>query len=212
MCNTTHRTVKRAVRQREEPDPPVEKAAERTRNYDIVAGVVAAKVRKTKGRISAKRLLPEARAAGYTGSARNFRRLVFRPDLPAIIDWRCSACGDEGVISGWEGSYFDLRRPRSQGTDSSVSEVPVTDEVCATLRDLRLLDSDCERLVFGVRATTTGIVLVASEEDLEELLGYVAAEANHESNRRRQKCLDLAFTVLSDALKAMGFLSSGGER
>jgi hypothetical protein len=70
MCNTTHRTVKRAVRQREEPDRPVEKAAERTRNYDIVAGVVAAKVRKTKGRISAKRLLPEARAAGYTGSGR----------------------------------------------------------------------------------------------------------------------------------------------
>jgi len=50
MCNTTHRTVKRAVRQREEPDPPVEKAAERRRNYDVVAGVVAAKVRKTKGR------------------------------------------------------------------------------------------------------------------------------------------------------------------
>jgi len=84
MCNTTHRTVKRAVRQREEPDPPVEKAAERRRNYDIVAGVVAAKVRKTKGRISAKRLLPEARAAGYTGSARNFRRLVAK----AKNDWR----------------------------------------------------------------------------------------------------------------------------
>jgi transposase len=33
-------------------------------------------VRKTSGRISAKRLLPAARAAGYAGSARNFRRLV----------------------------------------------------------------------------------------------------------------------------------------
>ena len=32
--------------------------------------------RKTKGRISAKRLLPVAKAAGYKGSARNFRRLV----------------------------------------------------------------------------------------------------------------------------------------
>lgn len=35
-----------------------------------------AKVAKTQGRITAKRLLPEARAAGYAGSARNFRRLV----------------------------------------------------------------------------------------------------------------------------------------
>ena len=36
--------------------------------------------------------------------------VVFRPDLPATIDWRCSSCDDEGVISGWAGSYFDLRR------------------------------------------------------------------------------------------------------
>ena len=39
-------------------------------------GLVKAKVAKTQGRITAKRLLPEARAAGYAGSARNFRRLV----------------------------------------------------------------------------------------------------------------------------------------
>ena len=130
--------------------------------------------------------------------------VVFRPDLPATIDWRCSACDDEGVISGWEGSYFDLRRPRAQRADVSVSEVLVTDEVCAALRDLRLLDSDCERLVFGARVSTTCIVLVAPEEDLDELIGYVAAEANHETNRRRQKRLDLAFAALSEALEAMG--------
>ena len=45
-------------------------------NYDAVASVVAAQIEKTKGRITAKRLLPIARAAGYEGSARNFRRLV----------------------------------------------------------------------------------------------------------------------------------------
>ena len=39
---------------------------------DLVAGRVA----KSAGRISAKRLLPIARAAGYDGSARNFRRVV----------------------------------------------------------------------------------------------------------------------------------------
>ena len=41
-----------------------------------MAALVAERVEKTAGRISAKRLLPAARAAGYTGSARNFRRLV----------------------------------------------------------------------------------------------------------------------------------------
>ena len=48
----------------------------RGRNYDGVARLVAERVDKTSGRISAKRLLPAARAAGYAGSDRNFRRLV----------------------------------------------------------------------------------------------------------------------------------------
>jgi hypothetical protein len=49
---------------------------ERGHNYDDVEDLVAKKVKDTKARISLKRLLPEARAAGYEGSARNFRRLV----------------------------------------------------------------------------------------------------------------------------------------
>ena len=48
----------------------------RAHNYDAVADLVAERVAATSGRISAKRLLPAARAAGYAGSARNFRRLV----------------------------------------------------------------------------------------------------------------------------------------
>ena len=48
----------------------------RGHSYDGVAALVAERVKKTQGRISAKRLLPAARAAGYAGSDRNFRRLV----------------------------------------------------------------------------------------------------------------------------------------
>ena len=45
-------------------------------NYDDVTAIVAEHVERAKGRISAKRLLPIVRAAGYTGSARNLRRAV----------------------------------------------------------------------------------------------------------------------------------------
>lgn len=54
--------------------PPDRK--EWTRNYDAVSELVAERVERSQGRITAKRLLPVARAAGYEGSARNFRRLV----------------------------------------------------------------------------------------------------------------------------------------
>jgi transposase len=74
-CGTTHKTVRRVIARHEAgTGSPVR--ARRGHNYDGVADLVAARVQATAGRISAKRLLPAARAAGYAGSARNFRRLV----------------------------------------------------------------------------------------------------------------------------------------
>jgi len=75
LCGTTHKTVKRVVEKFEASGPPLPRV-ERVRNYDAVAELVADRVAKSQGRMSAKRLLPIARAAGYDGSARNFRRLV----------------------------------------------------------------------------------------------------------------------------------------
>jgi hypothetical protein len=74
-------------------------------------------------------------------------------------------------------------------------------EVAATLRDLRLVDTAGERLVFRAHLADDAdrAVLAAGENDLEELLGYVAAEASHEKDRRRQKRLDQAFRALKDA-------------
>ncbi len=77
-----------------------------------MSDLIARRIKQTDGRISAKRLLPEARAAGYQGSARNFRRAVapiradwrrrrrvLRPWLPTpgehlVIDW--------GTEAGWQ--------------------------------------------------------------------------------------------------------------
>jgi len=75
ICGTTHKTVKRVVeRNAAGQDRPVR--APRSANYEAVRALVAQDVGNTKGRITAKRLLPRVRAAGYSGSARNFRRLV----------------------------------------------------------------------------------------------------------------------------------------
>src|SRR5262249_9281257 len=81
------------------------------RNTDAVTSVIAQRVKDSDGRITAKRLLPVARAAGYQGSARNFRRAVaaakadwrrtrrsYRPWVPnpgqhLVIDWADAAGG-----------------------------------------------------------------------------------------------------------------------
>jgi len=75
ICATTHTTVRRVIERAEAGEArPV--PAVRDCNYESVTEVVAAWVAASHGRISAKRLLPVAVAAGFTGSERNFRRLV----------------------------------------------------------------------------------------------------------------------------------------
>ena len=125
---------------------------------------------------------------------------MLRTDIPASIHWRCVSCGDEGVISGWEGSPFDLR---TNSVDDGLGEAiraVISSEVAATLRSLVLVDSTGERLIFTTRIVEGRVVLQGDLDDLDELIGYVAAEANHEQDRRRQKRLDAAFDVLREVI------------
>ena len=130
---------------------------------------------------------------------------VFRADLPAPIEWRCAACGDEGVISGWEDSPHDLRQPRTSPDNEPRHETLLTDELAAPLRELMFLDMECERLIFRMHHSSEGAVLAASSDELDELLGFIAANANHETNRRRQKRMDASFDALTEALRGVEF-------
>ncbi|MGH9070548.1 MAG: IS21 family transposase [Acidimicrobiales bacterium] len=77
ICGTTDKTVKRAVARATAPDQVTGSGdGVVEHNYDDVATIIAKRVERTQGRISAKRLLPVVTAAGYTGSARNLRRAV----------------------------------------------------------------------------------------------------------------------------------------
>ena len=66
MCGTTHKTFKRIIERAEAGGKSPDRAG-RGHNYDLVAELVADRVAATKGRISAKRLLPAVKAAGVCG-------------------------------------------------------------------------------------------------------------------------------------------------
>lgn len=126
---------------------------------------------------------------------------VLRTDVPPSIAWRCPSCGDEGVISGWERSPCDLRPRRPRPTSIAARRIVIPAGAGAALRSLLLLDSDMERLVFRAEVSEDGIVIAGDDDDLDELMGYVAAEANHEEDRRRQRRLDDAFDILRRAIE-----------
>ena len=127
------------------------------------------------------------------------RMIVLLQEFGTPVRWQCSVCGDEGVISNWEDSPFDLRRRRLTVV-GAVSEIVIPDEVTAALRERHLLGTDCERLVFGIRVREDGrVVLAATDGDLYALIDSLAAEPNHETSRRRQRRLDAAFDAFSAA-------------
>lgn len=112
-CGVDHKTVKQVVA-RAEGGHPVEPGRQplRGHNYDRVADLVVRRVTETRGRITAKRLLPAVRAAGYAGSDRNLRRLVaaaksdyrrqgrlFRPWRPGPGEFLAV---DYGSWDGWQ--------------------------------------------------------------------------------------------------------------
>jgi transposase len=78
MCGVDPKTVKRKVEAHRRSELTAQRKPQQrpARNTDVVRQVVTDKIVETKGKITAKRLFPIARAAGYTGSARNLRRLV----------------------------------------------------------------------------------------------------------------------------------------
>ena len=120
--------------------------------------------------------------------------IVLPTESGAPIRWQCSVCDDEGMISNWEDSPFDLRRQRLT-LAGAVNDIVISDEVAAALRELRLLDADWQRLVFAIRAHTHGALLAATDDDLDELIRFVAAEVNYEPNRRRHRRLDALNTA-----------------
>ena len=131
------------------------------------------------------------------------RMIVLRTEAGAPIRWQCSVCDDEGVINNWEDSAFDLRR-RQLTLAEAASEIFIPDEVAAARRGLQLVETNCERLVFRIRAHNDHAILAATDDDRDELIGFVAAEANHQPNRRRQQQLDAAFDALNTAARTPG--------
>jgi transposase len=84
ICGTTDKTVRRAVAKARAVEATSSAEVAVAHNYDDVGAIIAERVARTDGRISAKRLLPVVRAAGYEGSARNLRRAV----AEAKAKWR----------------------------------------------------------------------------------------------------------------------------
>lgn len=125
--------------------------------------------------------------------------MVFRR-MSGEIAWSCDACGEEGVISGWEGSPADVSALDDSYAVGDKVALVIARELFDAIWGVLLLDDACELLVARAEGSRAGVVLTGPAGAFDELVEYIASEANAETDRRRMRLLDEAFTVLEAAL------------
>ncbi|MFC2165403.1 hypothetical protein ACFLT2_10470 [Acidobacteriota bacterium] len=111
------------------------------------------------------------------------------------IQWNCFTCGDNGFIYDWENTKWDMRF-----TDLIPVRLHVEE------RDLILNNTfagpDLTARLKTTKLVSDSVVVYYSSEELENLIGYVAAEANHNPDKRIQKALDALYDSLDALLDA----------
>jgi hypothetical protein len=117
------------------------------------------------------------------------------------IAWCCDTCGDDGVIRGWEHAPTDLSHLTSDADETrDLIAVAFTRAHYRAVSAIVLLDDDCELAVAGAEGTIDGVVMTGTTATIEELIGFVAAEANNEPDRRRRRILEDACACLEAAV------------
>jgi hypothetical protein len=123
--------------------------------------------------------------------------------LPSEIHWVCPACGDNGLILNWQKSDRDLSELpefEDDGEDSPRVEVLLDEADYEEVRRAGLLDLEAERTLLRATPAADGIRIEAGAAEVDHLLGFIAAAANHEERARRRRVLDRVWEQIADAL------------
>ena len=115
---------------------------------------------------------------------------VMLTELPAQIRWLCPSCGDNGIITHWRGTPWDM----SPGAVPAATGDPLADLLLTgmehrALQQIEILDQQTRDVVNQARETSAGVLVRGTEEQMEDLAGFLAAEVNHEKRRSRRNML-----------------------
>jgi hypothetical protein len=109
-----------------------------------------------------------------------------------FIYWWCHACGDNGRISGFRGSWYDLGRYRDRRADAKhlLPLVLACDEYAALLSEK--MSTYCPatlRVIYSAHGGAYGVVLIGDERDVDLLTDAVAADVQREKKSPRRALL-----------------------
>lgn len=114
---------------------------------------------------------------------------AFLDNKKNVIEWYCPLCKDNGYISDWENTKWDMRF-------SDIILVRLSLFESALIQNKTLAGPDLTGCFDAANEVSDSIAVYYTPEELEALLGYIAAEANHTSDKNLGEELDLLYERL----------------
>ena len=106
------------------------------------------------------------------------------------IRWECPDCGENGYISRWQGTDYDLSAVVEPDAGLQIGML-VTPEEHKWLREIMTNSQEEDAVIAGGVVTDQGVWISGRVEDLELLLGSIAFDANHTKSAKRRRALHL---------------------
>ncbi len=131
---------------------------------------------------------------------------IVKRDIPeSFIYWHCSSCEDGGRIAKWRGCPFDQAQVSLNALPGEEPnprvEVSISREEMHALIHGTGFDPDSERIIYLARPSGKVVRLSGLYDDMENFEGFLASEANHEENKKRQKVLDAVHGRVDGAIR-----------
>ncbi|MBN1221832.1 MAG: hypothetical protein JXB23_01195 [Candidatus Aminicenantes bacterium] len=118
---------------------------------------------------------------------------AFLNEDTGAIQWNCFKCGDNGFIYDWEDTKWDMR-------DTDLIPVRLHVEERDLILNETLAGPDLTAKLETAKSVSDAIVVYYSTEELDGLIGYIAAEANHNPRKKIRERLDALCDSLEDLL------------
>jgi hypothetical protein len=109
------------------------------------------------------------------------------------VEWLCVDCGDHGVITGWEGSPFDLRYAAADVRDLEMFEVVLSWEEMELLRSVGEIPVELGRLLAAASFMVGRVFLLGTADELKKLVTILREEAaERPRSHRSRNLMDIA--------------------
>lgn len=124
--------------------------------------------------------------------------IINRPDH--VIHWVCPGCGEQGYISNWQGTIYDLSGAAESDPTLRLT-VLVTAEEHELLSGIITCSQEEDAIISGAMSTPGGVLLIGEIEDLDLLMGSIASEARDTDDSKHRKALDRIFDKIERVIE-----------